>query len=97
MPGDHDKRVADLLELVQLTGLGDRYGATAAAADAGMCAATAAARELAWRCHEIAAAAGAWHLVSAAGHLPIVTQYITDSALSQCSMAGYGHNVGGGR
>ena len=24
VPGDHDKRVADLLELVQLTGLGDR-------------------------------------------------------------------------
>jgi hypothetical protein len=24
VPGDHDLRVADLLELVQLTGLGDR-------------------------------------------------------------------------
>jgi hypothetical protein len=27
LPVDHDKRAADLLELVQLTGLGDRCGA----------------------------------------------------------------------
>lgn len=25
VPGDHDQRVSDLLELVQLTGLGDRW------------------------------------------------------------------------
>jgi hypothetical protein len=34
LPVDHDKRAADLLELVQLTGLGDRCAAAAAAAAA---------------------------------------------------------------
>jgi hypothetical protein len=34
LPVDHDKRAADLLELVQLTGLGDRWAAAAAVATA---------------------------------------------------------------